>query len=53
MSEFKKAEMIEKQGIDIFYISSDSDETNVDEVFDNIHIELGDFKNKKVIFNLL
>ena len=42
----------EKEGILIFTFSGELDETNADNTFKDIYEQIGDFKNKKIIFNM-
>ena len=51
MGETLKAQKKEQDWILIFYFSWYLDETNSDAIFENIHKEIWDFTNKKVIFN--
>jgi hypothetical protein len=36
----------------IFDFSGELDETNADKTFKNLYTEIGDFADKKIIFNL-
>jgi anti-anti-sigma regulatory factor len=51
MANFTKVDSVEINWVIVFVFPWDLDETNVDEVFQHIHEDLGDFKNKKVVFN--
>ncbi len=42
----------EKEGVLIFTFSGELDETNADNTFKDIYEQIGDFKNKKIIFNM-
>jgi anti-anti-sigma factor len=51
MENLITAKKTEENGIIIFTFFWDLDETNARNVFENIHFEIWDFKQKKVIFN--
>lgn len=53
MEIFRKVEKKEVNWIMIFIFPWDIDETNVDEIFEHIHKDLWNFKEKKVIFNFI
>lgn len=42
----------EENGIIIFHFAGELDETNADKTFTSIYEEIGDFSEKKIIFNL-
>jgi len=42
----------EESGIIIFNFSGELDETNADKTFTSIYEEIGDFSEKKILFNL-
>ncbi len=52
METLVKVNKKEVNGIIIFTIRWELDETNADKTFKDIYEQIGDFKNKKVIFNL-
>ncbi|MDD5770087.1 MAG: STAS domain-containing protein [Candidatus Gracilibacteria bacterium] len=42
----------EQNGVLIFEFSGELDETNADKTFTSVNAEIGDFSDKKIIFNL-
>ncbi|MCT4617653.1 MAG: STAS domain-containing protein [Candidatus Gracilibacteria bacterium] len=49
LMEIKKSEI---DGIQIFEFNGELDETNADSTFNSIYKEIGDFSDKKIIFNM-
>lgn len=52
METLVKIEKTETNGIMIFEFSGELDETNADKTFKDIYTDIGDFKNKKIIFKM-
>ncbi|PIE84948.1 hypothetical protein CSA08_04475 [Candidatus Gracilibacteria bacterium] len=52
METLIKVNKRETNGIIVFEFSGELDETNADKTFKGIYDEVGDFKGKKILFNL-
>ena len=52
MKTFIDIKKREEENVVVFEFNGELDETNTDETFSSIYEELGDLKEKKVIFNL-
>lgn len=52
METLVKIDKTEERGIIIFEFSGELDETNADKTFKDIYDQIGDFKDKKIIFKM-